>query len=226
MNQLIAMSSEMTMGTREIAEMLGKQHGHIKASADYLVGKGAIHGGVALADTPYVHEQNGQTYTEYRLNKRDSLVLVAQNCPELTAAIVDRWQELENAAKPQVPQTYAAALLEAGRLAMQLEQSQAQLAIAAPKADVFDRVIERDALLNATQVAQQIGMSAIKMNRKLDELGGVYNKCVKRGRAFCHDWVLSGCGEMKITEMGYPQPLFTTKGSLRVAEIFTSEGVV
>lgn len=69
-------------------------------------------------------------------------------------------------------------------------------------------------------------MSAIKMNRKLDELGGVYNKCVKRGRAFCHDWVLSGYGEMKITEMGYPQPLFTTKGSLRVAEIFTSEGVV
>ena len=65
-----------------------------------------------------------------------------------------------------------------------------------------------------------------KMNRKLDELGGVYNKCVKRGRAFCHDWVLSGYGEMKITEMGYPQPLFTTKGSLRVAEIFTSEGVV
>ena len=126
----------------------------------------------------------------------------------------------------QIPQTYAAALLEAGRLAMELEQSQAQLAIAAPKADVFDRVMEREALLNATQVAQQIGMSAIKMNRKLDELGGVYNKCVKRGRAFCHDWVLSGYGEMKITEMGYPQPLFTPKGSVRVAEIFTSEGVV
>lgn len=35
-----------------------------------------------------------------------------------------------------------------------------------------------------------------------------------------------GYGEMKITEIGYPQPLFTTKGSLRVAEIFTSEGVV
>lgn len=35
-----------------------------------------------------------------------------------------------------------------------------------------------------------------------------------------------GYGEMKITEMGYPQPLFTTKGSLRIAEIFTGEGVV
>lgn len=225
MNNLIAMPSEMTMGTKEISVLLGKNHSDIKRSADRLKESGVIGGSQPLAESKFSNEQ-GREFMEYRLNKRDSLVLVAQNCPELTAAIVDRWQELESASKPQVPQTYAAALLEAGRLAMELEQSQAQLAIAAPKADVFDRVMERGALLNATQVAQQIGMSAIKMNRKLDELGGVYNKCVKRGRAFCHDWVLSGYGEMKITEMGYPQPLFTTKGSLRVAEIFTSEGVM
>ena len=57
MNQLIAMSGEMTMGTREIAELLGKQHHHIKSSADYLVSKGAIHGGVALTETPYRYPQ-------------------------------------------------------------------------------------------------------------------------------------------------------------------------
>ena len=226
MNQLIAMSGEMTMGTKEIADLLGKQHHHIKASADYLVSKGAIHGGVALTETPYINEQNKQTYTEYRLNKRDSLVLVAQNCPELTAAIVDRWQELEAMQKPQIPQTYAAALLEAGRLALELEKSQQQLALAAPKADVFDKVIERENLLNATQVAQQIGMSAVKMNLILDGIGGVYSKSVKRGRTFCHGWVESGYGEMKIGESGYPQALFTTKGSLRVVELFTSEGVI
>ena len=226
MNQLIAMSGEMTMGTREIAELLGKQHHHIKASADYLVSKGAIHGGVALTETPYINEQNKQTYTEYRLNKRDSFVLVAQNCPELTAAIVDRWQELEAMQKPAIPQTYAAALLEAGRLALELEQSQQQLALVAPKADVFDKVIERENLLNATQVAQQVGMSAVKMNKQLDVIGGVYSKSVKRGRTFCHGWVESGYGEMKIGESGYPQALFTTKGSLRVVELFTSEGVI
>lgn len=226
MNQLISMSGEMTMGTKEIADLLGKQHHHIKASADYLVSKGAIHGGVALTETPYINEQNKQTYTEYRLNKRDSLVLVAQNCPELTAAIVDRWQELEAMQKPQIPKTYAAALLEAGRLALELEQSQHQLALAAPKADVFDKVIERENLLNATQVAQQVGMSAVKMNKQLDVIGGVYSKSVKRGRTFCHGWVESGHGEMKIGESGYPQALFTTKGSLRVVGLFTSEGVI
>ena len=153
-------------------------------------------------------------------------MLVAQNCPELTAAIVDRWQELEALQKPAIPQTYAAALLEAGRLALELEQSQQHLALAAPKADVFDKVIERENLLNATQVAQQVGMSAVKMNKQLDALGGVYNKSVKRGRTFCHGWVESGYGEMKIGESGYPQALFTPKGSLRVVELFTSEGVI
>ena len=128
--------------------------------------------------------------------------------------------------KPQIPQTYAAALLEAGRLALELEQSQQQLALAAPKADVFDKVIERENLLNATQVAQQVGMSAVKMNKQLDVIGGVYSKSVKRGRTFCHGWVESGCGEMKIGESGYPQALFTPKGSLRVVELFTSEGVI
>lgn len=158
MNNLIEMSCEMTMGTREIADLLGKQHHHIKASADYLVSKKAINGGVALAETPYVNEQNKQTYTEYRLNKRDSLILVAQNCPEFTAAIVDRWQELEEQAKPQVPQTYAAALLEAGRLAMELEQSQQQLAIAAPKAEFVDRYVDSSGTYTFRQVAKMTGV--------------------------------------------------------------------
>lgn len=222
MNQLIALSPSMTMGTREIADMLGKRHDHIKSSAEKLAACGAI-----LTPVSREFEHRGNTYTEYLLNKLDSITLVAQNCPQFTAALVKRWDELEQgAAKPQIPQTYAAALLEAGRLALELEQSQEQLAIAAPKADIFDKVIERENLLNATQVAQQVGMSAVKMNKQLDLIGGVYSKSVKRGRTFCHGWVEDGCGEMKICESGYPQALFTTKGSLRVVELFTSEGVI
>lgn len=226
MNQLIAMNAEITMGTREIAEMLGKRHADIMRSAERLWESGVIGGSTPLAHTPYVHEQNRQEYTEYRLNKRDSLILVAQNSPEFTAAIVDRWQELEAQAKPQIPKTYAEALLEAGRLALELEKSQQQLAIAAPKAAIVDRVMERTNLLNATQVGQQVGLSAVKLNRSLDQIGGVYSKSVKRGRVFAQPWLDSGFGEMKQTEQGYPQALFTTKGAIRVVELLTSEGIV
>ena len=226
MNQLIDMSASMTMGTKEIADLLGKNHSDIKRSADRLFDAGVIGDGQPLAEREFKTEM-GNSYVEYLLGKLDSITLVAQNCPQFTAALVKRWDELERGVvKPQIPQTYAAALLEAGRLALELEQSQQQLAIAAPKADVFDKVVDRENLLNATQVAQQVGMSAVKMNKQLDAIGGVYSKSVKRGRTFCHGWVESGYGEMKIGESGYPQALFTTKGSLRVVELFTSEGVI
>lgn len=226
MNNIIAMSSEMTMSSLELLEIVNNERSNAGESVHeprkFLL---KVQDELDLDETGKKFRLNSnQTESAYYDLTLDQMMLVGmRESKSVRRNVLDKLKAMQ---KPQVPQTYAAALLEAGRLAMELEQSQAQLAIAAPKADVFDRVIERDALLNATQVAQQVGMSAIKMNRKLDELGGVYNKCVKRGRAFCHDWVLSGYGEMKITEMGYPQPLFTTKGSLRVAEIFTSEGVV
>ncbi len=44
----------------------------------------------------------------YRLNKTESLNLVANLSPEFTAKIIDRWQELED--KIQTPQDYPSAL--------------------------------------------------------------------------------------------------------------------
>lgn len=85
---------KQTMSSREIADLIEKQHSHIKVSAERLSEKGVIG---TLAMREFTH--NGNTYTEYLLCKRDSLILVAQNCPEFTARIVDRWQELESQAQ-------------------------------------------------------------------------------------------------------------------------------
>jgi phage regulator Rha-like protein len=101
MNQLIEMNGQMTMGTKEIAKLLERDHSDIRRSAKRLVDSGVINGGQPLADTPYTNDQNGQTYYEYRLNKLDSITLVAQNSPQFTAALVKRWDELERGvAKP------------------------------------------------------------------------------------------------------------------------------
>ena len=128
--------------------------------------------------------------------------------------------------KPAIPQTYAEALLEAGRLALENEKQAEQLRLAAPKVEFVDRFTQREALQNATQVAQTMGMSAVKMNRALDEFGGVYNKSVKRSRAFCQEWIDSGCGKMIQNDIGHPQAMFTTSGVARVTEIFISEGII
>jgi hypothetical protein len=92
MNNLSILNpNQQTMSTREIAKLLGKQHCHIKISAERLAASGTI----SLRGLKFEHK--GNEYEEYHLNKRDSIILVAQNCPEFTAAIVERWQELEGA---------------------------------------------------------------------------------------------------------------------------------
>lgn len=122
-NVLIAASAQqdkapLTMTTREVADLLEKQHSNIKISAERLAASGVIG---TLAVQEFTH--NGNTYTEYLLNKRDSLILVAQNSPEFTARIVDRWQELE--AKAAQPSASVATLsrLDILKLAMEAEEA-------------------------------------------------------------------------------------------------------
>ena len=226
MNQLIAMSGEMTMTSLEFMEIINAERvaaGESEHEPRKFLAK--VQDELDLDDTGKKFRLNSnRTESAYYDLTIDQMMLVGmRESKSVRRNVLDKLKSMQ---KPQIPQTYAAALLEAGRLALELEQSQQQLALAAPKADVFDKVIERENLLNATQVAQQVGMSAVKMNKQLDVIGGVYSKSVKRGRTFCHGWVESGYGEMKIGESGYPQALFTTKGSLRVVELFTSAGVI
>lgn len=163
-NLSLIVSTEMTMGTREIAELLGKQHSNIKISAQRLAVSGVIG---TLATQEFSH--NGNVYEEYRLNKRDSLILVAQNCPEFTAQIVDRWQELESQQGPQIPQTYAAALLEAGRLALEVEQKNHLLAVQAPKVAFADRVAGDDKGVNIGNYARAVGLGQNVLFRAMRE---------------------------------------------------------
>ena len=209
---LIIKESNLTMSTREIAQLLGKQHSNIKVSAERLSEKGTI----ALQGSTFEH--SGNHYQEYLLNKRDSLILVAQNSPEFTAAIVDRWQELEAQQAPRLPQTFAEALQLAADQAKQLE-------LAAPKVAFVDNLVDRGNLMTISQVAQKHKKSAVWLNKFLNDVG-VYNKSVKRSRTFQQWFVDKGFGEMKQTELGYSQALFTNAGEVWINEKLISEGVI
>ena len=159
------------------------------------------------------------------LPEREACLMAMSYSYELQARVYDAWQELKSS-KPSVPQTYAAALLEAGRIALELEESEKQLAIAAPKAEVFDKIVERNALMNATQVGSKIGLSAYSLNKLLDKYG-VYNKAVKRNKRTFKLWFIDGgYGEMKVSQDGYSQALFTNAGEMWVVETLTSEGII
>lgn len=127
--------------------------------------------------------------------------------------------ECERIAKSrQVPQSFAEALQLAANQAKQLE-------VQAAKVNYFDKVCDTTGLVNATQVGQKFKMSAVTLNKNLDGLN-VYNRSVKRGRAFQQWFVDAGNGIMRQTELGYPQPLFTAKGEQWIIETFTTNGVI
>ena len=119
---LIATGAQCTMTSREIAELTGKRHDHVLADVRKMLTE--IQSPEKSGDYT---DDKGRTYPMLLLNKREALILVSGYSIELRARIIDRWQELEAQQQPAIPQSYAAALLEAGRLALELEQAQQQL---------------------------------------------------------------------------------------------------
>ncbi|MFM1272202.1 phage antirepressor KilAC domain-containing protein [Yersinia enterocolitica] len=139
--------SVVTMSSREIAVLVNSKHGDVKRSAERLCAGGILTAPLAQ----FEFEHNGNQYFEYRFNKRDSLVLVARLSPEFTAAVVDRWQELE---QNLIPQTLPEALRLAANLVEQKQQLENQLSIAAPKVEFVDRYVKANGSMTFRQVAK------------------------------------------------------------------------
>lgn len=92
---------DVTMNSQEIADLVDKRHDNVKRTIETLIERGVIQlpqiedcgriNGLGLKQSLSVYVFTGKQ------GKRDSLIVVAQLCPEFTARIVDRWQELEEA---------------------------------------------------------------------------------------------------------------------------------
>ena len=227
--QLAEIQSNKTMSSREIATLCDKEHGHvlrdIRKMLDELYPKmdSIDYKGIFTLK----NEVTGLT-SEILLPKRECLILVSGYSIVLRSRIIDRWQELESSQSLALPNfTDPAEAAEAWAKEYREKQALAiELKAAEPKINHYDKVVERKNLLNATQVGEKLdGMSAIILNRHLAELG-VYNKSVKRGKVFSTWFIQKGYGEMKQSDAGFDQALFTQKGQAWVIEQLTSEGVV
>lgn len=208
--QLANLSAQLTMTSLEIAALVNSRHDDVKRSIQRLAERGAI-------ELPPMAEIKTSTKpaSVYKIGKRDSYVIVAQLSPEFTAALVDRWQELESQQQFKIPQT----LPEALRLAADLAD---QLAIAAPKVAVYELLADRKGDVSTTIVAKELGTTSIKLNRFLREQGIKWLNA-DLPKACYESWfnvvTLEANGETR------HQCLVTPKGQLAIADLWYKKRV-
>lgn len=141
----------LTMSSREIADLTGKELGHVNRDIRAMLD--------GLQDDPELEhvreDQDGRGYTTaFHLGRELTYTLLAGYNVVLRRRVIARWQELEAQAAPAVPQTMAQALRLAADQAEQIEAQQEQLALAAPKVEYVDRYVAANGSMGFRQVAK------------------------------------------------------------------------
>ena len=202
------------MTSREIAELTGKRHDSVKRTVESCVEKGVF-------DIPqiagYLDSVGRSGQKEYHLDKRSSIIVVAQLCPEFTARIVDRWQELEAKQPAEALPVYAnrSVNLLATQLTVanlfnipeHLAQVEAVKEVRLTLGIDFSNMLRlapaqqnisiEEESVEPTELGKLANVSAVIMNKRLEtagfqeKVGGVW-KPTDRGEPYAikHHWVV------------------------------------
>lgn len=144
---LSTQNGEPVVSSRQIAESFGKEHRNVMRDIENLMSEGALKNEHTplFYKTEYVHEQNGQTYPMYLMN-RDGFTLLAMG---FTGKAALEWKL-----------KYIAAF---NAMEQQLNQRQPDLSELSP---------ELRCLIRLEQQQKQQAQELVRLNQKLDQLQG------------------------------------------------------
>ena len=179
-----------TMTSLEIAEVTGRRHADVMRDIRNILDQGVNEFNFELVKYT---DKKGEQRPMYVLTKKGCIILASGYDAVLREKIINRWEELElKERQQQEPIDEDKAILfalttlqkrveikekEIKQLQQQTQvltaQNQLQehaLKIQAPKVEYHDKVLSSTSTYDTTQIAKELGMSAITLNKKLQDL--------------------------------------------------------
>ncbi|EON1731665.1 Rha family transcriptional regulator [Escherichia coli] len=168
-------NDKASMTSVEIAELVGSQHSDVKRSIERLVAKNIIRK-PPMAVSEKINNLGFKVQYEHYLfegeqGKRDSIIVVAQLCPEFTARLVDRWRELEEQVRKPMSEIemVAAMALEAVRQQKRLDKMEEKVSHVAETVEQIKRGTIRDGYAGYRQLVAKTGMSDAKCRNLVND---------------------------------------------------------
>lgn len=163
--------NQQSMTSLDISELVQSRHDKVKQSIERLAERGVI-------TLPPMGEKAtaGRPTTFYVFSgeqgKRDSIIVVAQLCPEFTAALVDRWAELENQKPAELSR------MDLIQLALAAEEENIALkqhvAVLKPKAEALETIADTTNTYCLRECAKTIGIKESELIKLLIDKKWIY----------------------------------------------------
>lgn len=191
MNEISTIVDGDRMTSLQIAEITGRRHTDVMRAIRNMEPAWEKVSERKFALAEYQDEQ-GKPRPCCSLNKEECLYIATKFNDEARAKLIKRWKELEEQhQKPSVPQNYLEALKslvkaeeEKQQLALENKKQQEQILTISktnmelgnkitemlPKVSYYDKILQSNAIMTVTQIAQDYGMSAMRLNKELESM--------------------------------------------------------
>ena len=193
-------SNQPLTNSKLVAEVFGKEHRNVVRDIKNLIEGGVLKNEQTpmFEETTYINEQNKQSYPMFIMNQ-DGFTLLAmgfngKKAMEFKLKYIEAFNAMKRQieqSKPSVPQNYLEALKslvkseeEKQQLALENKKQQATILTISkenlelgnkitemlPKVSYYDQILQSTATMTVTQIAQDYGMSAMKLNKELETM--------------------------------------------------------
>ncbi|WP_288076774.1 phage regulatory protein/antirepressor Ant [Pseudomonas sp.] len=227
MNTIVAPSNTVTMSSREIAELTGKQHKNVLRDVNVML-ESLERAGSDLSQAVRYTDERGRT-SEVRLDRVLTETLLTGYSIPLRHRVVTRLHELEKVSRHSIslPTNFAEALQLAADQAKQNASLHQVIQQQAPKVKALERLSGTHGSICITTAAKQLGIGPLKLFKWLSDNRWIYRRAAFSAWSAYQPRLTAGLLEHKLVKVGkgaeedlkvVEQVMVTRKGITTLAE--------